>query len=98
MYVVCVAAYMYILQLFCYSNACTAELWEWEDEHSKWHGYNAGTCRLLEASHLCSVNTVNTSSMGRSYTVDLKRMVQVNDTTKMERNIRRVDTSSLAGN
>lgn len=76
---------------------CTAELWEWEDEHAKWHGYDASTCRLLEASYLCGVNSVSISSMGRSYTVNLKRLVQVNDATKTERKIRRVNTSSLAG-
>ena len=77
---------------------CTAEVWEWEDEHTKWHGYDASTCRLLEACHLCSVNSVSISSMGRDYTVDLKNLVQVNDATKAEQKIRRVDTSSLAGN
>ena len=75
-----------------------AEVWEWEDEHKDWHGYGTSSCRLLEASHLCGVNNVSITSLGRTYTIDLKRMVQTNDETKMERNVRKVDASTLAGN
>jgi len=74
-----------------------AEVWEWEDEGKTWHAYKAGHCRLLEASKLCGLDEVSITSVGRDYTVDLKRMVQINDETKAERTIRRIDTSGSAG-
>ncbi|XP_065908564.1 poly [ADP-ribose] polymerase 2-like isoform X2 [Dysidea avara] len=74
----------------------TSEVWEWEDEGKTWHAYKAGHCRLLEAAKLCDLDEVSISSVGRDYTVDLKRMVQINDESKTERNVRRIDTSSSA--
>lgn len=75
-----------------------AEVWEWEDELGSWHSFTASLSRLLEASHLCSVDNVSFTSMGKGYTVDLKRMIQVENGTKTERNIQRVDISTQAGN
>jgi len=74
-----------------------AEIWEWEDEDKNWHGYDASSCRLLEASQLCGVDKISIASLGRSYSIDLKRMVQKNEETKTERRIQRVDNSSLTG-
>lgn len=83
----------------CLCTLCIllVEVWEWEDEGKTWHAYKAGHCRLLEAAKLNDLDRVSITSVGRDYTVDLKHMVQINDETKTERTIRRIDTSSLAG-
>lgn len=96
---VCICVHMFDIFLFpLLSFECLAEIWEWEDEHSNWHNYSAGTCRLLKACRLCGVDKVSIRSLGRSYSIDLKYMVQINSETKTERKIRNVDLSSQPGN
>ena len=69
--------------------------WEWEDEHSHWNPYLPDAVISLEEAHSGGEKSVALSAMGRNYTVDLKKLVQVNDDTGVERKVRRQKTGEI---
>ncbi len=66
--------------------------YEWQDEHGHWNPYLPDAIITLEEGHSGGDKSVALSAMGRDYTVDLQKMVQVNDDTGVERKVRRQKT------
>lgn len=76
---------------------CVAEDWEWQDEHGVWVSYSSPVARQLEAGRVCGLKSVEFSAGGREYTLKIGEMKQVNDETKMERDVRRNKPGSCEG-
>uniref|UniRef100_A0A673B566 Poly [ADP-ribose] polymerase n=1 Tax=Sphaeramia orbicularis TaxID=375764 RepID=A0A673B566_9TELE len=87
----------FILNL-CRSTSVSAELWQWQGDEGQWVSYPPSDCTLLDSAVSSGETSVTLSlGPGRTYDVDLKKMVQINPVTKYKRKIRSqiVKTESL---
>ncbi|XP_034824158.1 E3 ubiquitin-protein ligase TRIP12 isoform X2 [Maniola hyperantus] len=64
--------------------------WQWRDDRGVWRSYSWAECRALEAGAAAGEEEVCLSTLGRSYTVDLTAMQQLNDHTGTARPVQRV--------
>ncbi|XP_052747423.1 E3 ubiquitin-protein ligase TRIP12 [Bicyclus anynana] len=64
--------------------------WQWRDDRGVWRSYSWAECRALEAGATAAEEEVCLSTLGRSYTVDLTAMQQLNDHTGTARPVQRV--------
>nr|XP_026484610.1 E3 ubiquitin-protein ligase TRIP12 isoform X1 [Vanessa tameamea]XP_026484611.1 E3 ubiquitin-protein ligase TRIP12 isoform X1 [Vanessa tameamea] len=64
--------------------------WQWRDDRGVWRSYSWAECRALEAGAAAGEEEVCLSTLGRSYTVDLTAMQQLNDHTGTARSVQRV--------
>ena len=73
----------------------THTVWQWQDENGTWQDYDPAICHQLEAAHTSSGSgtggrgNVSFSVAGRSYTVDVGKMEQVNTATGVGRKVAR---------
>lgn len=64
-------------------------VWQWEGEEGQWELYPPSVCTLLDAAVSSrKASVIITVGSGSTYKVDLKKMAQVNPTTKYKRKIR----------
>lgn len=63
--------------------------WQWR-EHGAWKAYAANVAQQLETAFQQGSGTLNFSLAKRQYTVDFKRLQQINDKTHTQRTVRRV--------
>ena len=70
-------------------------MWEWEDENGKWNPYNAKTCLDLMTAQKEEETWVASKAAGRSYTIHIDRMEQVNTATNVKRAVRLQKTGEL---
>ncbi|XP_064640278.1 poly [ADP-ribose] polymerase 2-like [Lineus longissimus] len=71
-------------------------VWEWEDEHGKWHPYSITNSLEIEAAHQSKQNDVTVVACHRSYQIDLTEMEQENTVTKVCRKVRREKSDAVA--
>ncbi|KAL4705000.1 hypothetical protein ACJJTC_009788 [Scirpophaga incertulas] len=64
--------------------------WQWRDDRGVWRSYSWAESRALEAGASAGEEEVCLSTLGRSYTVDLASMQQLNDHTGTARPVQRV--------
>ncbi|XP_026764305.2 E3 ubiquitin-protein ligase TRIP12 isoform X3 [Galleria mellonella] len=64
--------------------------WQWRDDRGTWRSYSWAESRALEAGAAAGEEEVCLSTLGRSYTVDLTAMQQLNDHTGTARPVQRV--------
>lgn len=67
----------------------TNYVWQWKDEHDVWNVYSDIHSQTLETAFENDSVSVNLVINGRSYTADLTKLEQINDSTKVNRMIRR---------
>ncbi|XP_006818261.1 poly [ADP-ribose] polymerase 2-like isoform X2 [Saccoglossus kowalevskii] len=65
-------------------------VWQWQDEKNKWNPYNVKNTVVIEASHKAGSDNVGIEALRRTYTIDLKKMEQINDDTDVTRKIERL--------
>jgi len=76
-------------------NTHTHTVWQWQDENSTWQDYDPVLCHKLEVAHTSSSSkaggeeSVSFTIAGRSYTVDVGKMEQVNTETGVRRKVAR---------
>lgn len=63
--------------------------WQWKDDRGVWHQYSAVDSRIIEAAHLGGEDEVSLTTMGRTYTIDLHVMQQLNEDTGTTRPVQR---------
>ncbi|XP_063373487.1 E3 ubiquitin-protein ligase TRIP12 isoform X3 [Cydia amplana] len=64
--------------------------WQWRDDRGLWRSYSWAESRALEAGATAGEEEVCLTTLGRSYTVDLTAMQQLNDHTGTARPVQRV--------
>ncbi|XP_072935782.1 E3 ubiquitin-protein ligase TRIP12 isoform X2 [Epargyreus clarus] len=64
--------------------------WQWRDDRGVWRSYSWAESRALEAGAAAGEEEVCLTTLGRSYTVDLTAMQQLNDHTGTTRPVQRV--------
>ncbi|XP_013166656.1 PREDICTED: E3 ubiquitin-protein ligase TRIP12 isoform X1 [Papilio xuthus] len=64
--------------------------WQWRDDRGVWRSYSWAESRALEAGVSGGEEEVCLTTLGRSYTVDLTAMQQLNDHTGTARPVQRV--------
>ncbi|KAL0895540.1 hypothetical protein ABMA27_011643 [Loxostege sticticalis] len=64
--------------------------WQWRDDRGVWRSYSWAESRALEAGAVAGEEEVCLTTLGRSYTVDLTAMQQLNDHTGTARPVQRV--------
>ncbi|XP_049887493.1 E3 ubiquitin-protein ligase TRIP12 isoform X2 [Pectinophora gossypiella] len=64
--------------------------WQWRDDRGVWRSYSWAESRALEAGAAAGEEEVCLTTLGRSYTVDLTAMQQLNDHTGTARPVQRV--------
>ncbi|CAH0406076.1 unnamed protein product [Chilo suppressalis] len=64
--------------------------WQWRDDRGVWRSYSWAESRALEAGAAAGEEEVCLTTLGRSYTVDLAAMQQLNDHTGTARPVQRV--------
>ncbi|XP_053601004.1 E3 ubiquitin-protein ligase TRIP12 isoform X2 [Plodia interpunctella] len=64
--------------------------WQWRDDRGTWRSYSWAESRAIEAGAAAGEEEVCLSTLGRSYTVDLTAMQQLNDHTGTARPVQRV--------
>ncbi|KAI5642254.1 WWE domain-containing protein [Phthorimaea operculella] len=64
--------------------------WQWRDDRGVWRSYSWAESRALEAGASAGEEEVCLTTLGRSYTVDLAAMQQLNDHTGTARPVQRV--------
>ncbi|CAH1643332.1 unnamed protein product [Spodoptera littoralis] len=64
--------------------------WQWRDDRGVWRSYSWAESRALEAGALAGEEEVCLTTLGRSYTVDLTAMQQLNDHTGTARPVQRM--------
>lgn len=64
--------------------------WQWKDDRGVWRSYSWGESRALEGGATAGEEEVCLTTLGRSYTVDLTTMQQLNDHTGTARPVQRV--------
>uniref|UniRef100_UPI001ED80A29 poly [ADP-ribose] polymerase 2 n=1 Tax=Scatophagus argus TaxID=75038 RepID=UPI001ED80A29 len=63
--------------------------WQWKGDEGQWEPYAPSACALLDSAVSSGQTSVTLSlGSGRTYEVDLKKMVQINPVTKYKRKIR----------
>lgn len=68
-------------------------VWQWEDEHKKWNPYNIMATVALEKASISGKTSLSMDICNRHYTIDLKTMEQINDDTRVKRNIKMLNIS-----
>lgn len=70
-------------------------VYQWQDEKKKWNCYSAKT--MIEIGKALNKNEteVEITSQGRSYSIDLKKLIQTNKTTKVTRKVQKIKSSSF---
>ncbi|XP_041659335.1 poly [ADP-ribose] polymerase 2 [Cheilinus undulatus] len=64
-------------------------VWQWKGDQGQWVPYSPSDCALLDSAVSSGQTSVTlTLGPGKSYEVDLKKMVQINPVTKFKRKIR----------
>ncbi|KAJ8336518.1 hypothetical protein SKAU_G00377380 [Synaphobranchus kaupii] len=64
-------------------------VWEWEVGDGEWEAYPPSACALLDGAVRSSRASVSLAlTTGSKYKVDLKKLIQINTTTKFQRRIR----------
>ncbi|XP_038209135.1 E3 ubiquitin-protein ligase TRIP12 isoform X3 [Zerene cesonia] len=71
--------------------------WQWRDDRGVWRCYSWAECRALEAGAAAGEEEVCLATLGRSYTVDLTAMQQLNDHTGTARPVQRLPPASAPG-
>lgn len=72
--------------------------WQWKDDRGLWHAYSSIDSRIIEAAHLTGEDEISLTMLGRTYTVDLHSMQQINEDTGTTRPVqRRLSPPSLCG-
>eukprot|EP00731_Ephydatia_muelleri_P032016 Em0023g523a len=72
-------------------------VWEWEEDGlGLWRAHTPAISRLLEACHLCGVDSTLIESGSKRLTVDLKALKQTDPGDSSERSVRRVDGALLS--
>lgn len=75
-------------------------VWEWQNEHAQWIPYDPSVTHQLETSYTKITSSqraarrkgaVPITAAGRSYTVDIVKMEQCNDSTGVIRKVRRIN-------
>ncbi|XP_022824637.1 E3 ubiquitin-protein ligase TRIP12 isoform X2 [Spodoptera litura] len=64
--------------------------WQWRDDRGVWRSYSWAENRALEAAALAGEEEVCLTTLGRSYTVDISTMQQLNDHTGTARLVQRL--------
>ncbi|CAB3231314.1 unnamed protein product [Arctia plantaginis] len=64
--------------------------WQWRDDRGVWRSYSWAESRALEAGAAAGEEEICLTTLGRSYTVDLTAMQQLNDHTGTARPVQRV--------
>lgn len=64
--------------------------WQWRDDRGVWRSYSWAESRALEAGAAAGEEEVCLSTLGRSYTVDLTAMQQLNEHTGTARPVQRL--------
>ncbi|XP_043914040.1 uncharacterized protein LOC122790579 [Protopterus annectens] len=64
-------------------------IWQWEGDDGSWIPCSAQTSVTLEAAHRSDMKTIVMAFGSTQYTLDLARMVQINNKTKFRRKLRR---------
>ncbi|KAJ2943828.1 hypothetical protein O0L34_g8156 [Tuta absoluta] len=64
--------------------------WQWRDDRGVWRSYSWAESRALETGASAGEEEVCLTTLGRSYTVDLAAMQQLNDHTGTARPVQRV--------
>lgn len=72
------------------ANTDRAAHWQWRDDRGVWRSYSWAESRSLEAGASAGEEEVCLTTLGRSYTVDLTAMQQLNDHTGTARPVQRV--------
>ncbi|CAK1548387.1 unnamed protein product [Leptosia nina] len=70
--------------------------WQWRDDRGVWRSYSWAECRALEAGASAGEEEVCLATLGRSYTVDLTTMQQLNDHTGTARPVQRLPPPTAA--
>ncbi|XP_059049375.1 E3 ubiquitin-protein ligase TRIP12 [Achroia grisella] len=70
--------------------------WQWRDDRGAWRSYSWAESRALEAGVAAGEEEVCLSTLGRSYTVDLTAMQQLNDHTGTARPVQRLAPAPAA--
>ncbi|XP_026293450.2 E3 ubiquitin-protein ligase TRIP12 [Frankliniella occidentalis] len=63
--------------------------WQWKDDRGLWHAYSSIDSRIIEAAHLTGEDEISLTMLGRTYTVDLHSMQQINEDTGTTRPVQR---------
>ncbi|XP_048481765.1 E3 ubiquitin-protein ligase TRIP12 isoform X3 [Plutella xylostella] len=69
--------------------------WQWQDDRGVWRSYSWAESRALEAGAAAGEEEVCLTTLGRSYTVELTAMQQLNDHTGTMRPVQRVAPAPL---
>ncbi|XP_068628834.1 E3 ubiquitin-protein ligase TRIP12 [Battus philenor] len=78
------------------ASADRAAHWQWRDDRGVWRSYSWAESRALEAGASGGEEEVCLTTLGRSYTVDLTAMQQLNDHTGTARPVQRVAPAPLS--
>ncbi|XP_028164507.1 E3 ubiquitin-protein ligase TRIP12 isoform X3 [Ostrinia furnacalis] len=70
--------------------------WQWRDDRGVWRSYSWAESRALEAGAAAGEEEVCLTTLGRSYTVDLTAMQQLNDHTGTARPVQRAPPPARA--
>ncbi|XP_071822124.1 poly [ADP-ribose] polymerase 2-like [Apostichopus japonicus] len=65
-------------------------VWQWQDERGRWQPYLCDSTKILESAYIGDKKEVSIQAAGRDYTVDVVKMEQTNDDTKVIRKIDRL--------
>ena len=72
--------------------------WQWKDDRGLWHAYSSIDSRIIEAAHMTGEDEISLTMLGRTYTVDLHSMQQINEDTGTTRPVqRRLSPPTLCG-
>ncbi|XP_030044961.1 poly [ADP-ribose] polymerase 2, partial [Microcaecilia unicolor] len=64
-------------------------VWHWEGDDGSWIPYSATTCLALEVARCANEKSISSSFGKTSYTLDLAKMVQINDNSRYKRKMKR---------
>nr|XP_018917455.1 PREDICTED: E3 ubiquitin-protein ligase TRIP12 isoform X1 [Bemisia tabaci]XP_018917456.1 PREDICTED: E3 ubiquitin-protein ligase TRIP12 isoform X1 [Bemisia tabaci] len=82
-----------------YSGTYDAIMWQWRDDRTLWHPYSPIDSRIIEAAHQAGEDEVTLTTLGRTYTIDLHTMQQINEDTGTSRPVqRRINYNALLDN
>ncbi|KAK2164418.1 hypothetical protein NP493_1414g01032 [Ridgeia piscesae] len=77
--------------------ASSAISWQWRDDRGSWHTYAAVDSNMIEAAHQAGDYDVSLQTMGRTYTIDLDALQQVNEDTGTTRPVQRKTNAPTTG-
>ncbi|XP_031562481.1 E3 ubiquitin-protein ligase TRIP12-like [Actinia tenebrosa] len=68
-------------------------LWQWRDDRGVWHSYSWIDSKIIEAAYHSGEDELSLATMGRTYTIDLNAMQQINEDTGTTRPVQRCNGS-----